>query len=259
MGCDYSPHNKNITMNNNLWIFDDHNLCDNETWKVLKLHPFGENQCEMYPYENECEKLADESRMTLKKMQVDPYVRNRHSLYFLNALYDVDVYELWNELWNDGYQYEPLLIQEWPSRNDIYFDWTPYQKVWNETSHSLEYLEGNLLLTWYLETYEDSKCIYCDEEEKKQYGSVEVWRIYPDDWNPYWWFILWYTEGNLILTDFPHKRFDRIYTNDGYKETDLRKIANDGKIHTFHVILDNGWRQERGWNGSMIREWWLIE
>ena len=162
-----------------------------------------------------------------------------------------------------------ITVQKEPTKEPLYFDWELLQKVWNDIDDiSLDHLEWNILVTWYLETHSELKCLFCDEEEAKEYWywKVEVWRIYPDDGNQYWWFILWYTEWEHIVAMYPNIRFDDIECFNSYNKctdhhecVNLRDIANDWKIHTFRVVLDDGWSQERAYFGSMIRERDFIE
>ena len=149
----------------------------------------------------------------------------------------------------------------------MYFDWELYQKAHNDHTDNifLDHLEWNILLTWYLETRSLSECIDCNEEEAKEFWTVEVWRIRPDDWSKYWWFTLWYTEWEHIVAIYPNIRFDDIQLFSNYNkytepyQINLRDIANDWKVHTFRVVLDDWWAQERAYFGSMIREWDFIE
>ena len=245
----------------NNWEVDNPEI-NNEseyTWKYLALYPFW---TEVKPQE------PDYSWMTVQKLYNDFNIksdRENHcwkDIYFLNSIY----YKI---LRDEDWKYkssEKIVVQKEPTKEPLYFDWNLYQNVWNTENISLEHLEWNILLTWYLENHIEPACIYCDEEEAKEYWTVEVWRIYPDDGNQYWWFVLWYTDGNHIAAIYPNIRFDDIECFNSYNKctdhhecVNLRDIANDWKIHTFRVVLDDWWAQERGYFGSMIRERDFIE
>ncbi len=233
------------------------------TWKYLALYPFW---TEVKPQQ------PDYSWMTVQKLYNDPNIksdRENHcwkDVYFLNSVYyKSELDEKWQ--WKSD---EKIVIQEQPTKEPLYFDWEMYQNVWNDKDTnpvSLDHLEWNILLTWYLETHSELECLYCDEEEAKEYWywTVEVWRIYPDDWNKYWWFVLWYTEWDHIVAIYPNIRFDDIQLFSSYNkctepyQINLRNIANDWKIHTFRVVLDDWGSQERAYFGSMIRERDFIE
>lgn len=230
------------------------------TWKYLTLYPFG---VEIQPQK------PDYSWMTVQKLYNDPAIRRDDSThrwkdyYFLNSIY----YKIYRD---EEWRYkssEKIVVQKEPTKEPLYFDWTLYQNVWNTDDISLDHLEWNILLTWYLETHQELECFYCDEKEAKEYWfwKVEVWRIYPDDWSQYWWFVLWYTEWDHIVAIYPNIRFDNIQLFSNYNkytepyQINLRDIANDGKVHTFRVVLDDWGSQERAYFGSMIREWDFIE
>ena len=239
----------------------DNSATNNEaeyTWKYLALYPFW---TEIEPQE------PDYSWMTVQKLYNDSNIksdRENHcwkDIYFLNSIY----YKI---LRDEDWKYkssEKIVVQKEPTKELLYFDWNLYQNVWNTENISLEHLEWNILLTWYLENHIEPACIYCDEEEAKEYWTVEVWRIYPDDWNKYWWFVLWYTEWDHIVAIYPNIRFDDIQLFSSYNkctepyQINLRNIANDWKVHTFRVVLDDWWAQERAYFGSMIRERDFIE
>jgi len=223
------------------------------TWKYLALYPFW---TEVKPQE------PDYSWMTVQKLYNDSNIksdRENHcwkDIYFINSVYYKST---WDNLQN--ITSEKLVIQEEPTKEPLYFDWEPYQNIWNTENISLDHLEWNILLTWYLVNTEIPACIDCNEEEAKESWTIEVWRIYPDDWNKYWWFVLWYTEWNHIVAIYPNIRFDDIECFNSYNKcTDhhecinLRDMANDWKIHTFRVVLDDWGSQERVYFGSMIRE-----
>lgn len=231
------------------------------TWKYLALYPF------WVDIKNE----PDYSWMTVAKLYNDPsikYDKSNHcwkDYYFLNSVY-------YKVQLDDEWKYESeekVVIQEEPTKEPIYFDWKLYQSIWNDKDTnpvSLDHLEWNILITWYLENHIEPACIYCDEEEAKEYWTVEVWRIYPDDGNQYWWFVLWYTEWEHIVAMYPNVRFDDIECFNSYNKctdhhecVNLRDIANDWKIHTFRVVLDDWGSQERAYFGSMIRERDFIE
>ena len=241
---------------------NDNSEINNEaeyTWKYLALYPFW---TEVEPQE------PDYSWMTVQKLYNDSNIksdRENHcwkDIYFLNSIY----YKI---LRDEDWKYkssEKIVVQKEPTKEPLYFDWNLYQNVWNTENISLEHLEWNILLTWYLENHIEPACIYCDEEEQKEAWKVEVWRIYPDDGNQYWWFVLWYTEWEHIVAMYPNIRFDDIDCFNSYKKctdhhecVNLRDIANDWKIHTFRVVLDDWWAQERFYDGSMIRERDFIE
>ena len=248
----------------NNWEFDNPEI-NNEaeyTWKYLALYPFWTEVKLEEP---------DYSWMTVQKLYNDSNIksdRENHcwkDYYFLNSVYYKSEFdEEWQ--WKSA---EKIVIQKEPTKEPLYFDWELLQKVWNDIDDiSLDHLEWNILLTWYLETHSELKCLFCDEEEAKEYWywKVEVWRIYPDDGNQYWWFILWYTEWEHIVAMYPNIRFDDIECFNSYNKctdhhecVNLRDIANDWKIHTFRVVLDDWWAQERGYFGSMIRERDFIE
>lgn len=232
------------------------------TWKYLALYPFW---TEVKPQE------PDYSWMTVQKLYNDLDIKmdqENHcwkDIYFLNSVYyRSELDEKWQ--WKSN---EKIVIQEEPTKEPLYFDWKMYQNVWNDKDTnpvSLDRLEWNILLTWYLENHIEPACIYCDEEEAKEYWTVEVWRIYPDDGNQYWWFVLWYTEWEHIVAIYPNIRFDDIECFNSYNKctdhhecVNLRDIANDWKIHTFRVVLDDWGSQERAYFGSMIRERDFIE
>ena len=178
----------------------DNSVTNNEaeyTWKYLALYPFW---TEVKPQEPEPQE-PDYSWMTVQKLYNDSNIksdRENHcwkDIYFLNSVY----YKI---LRDEDWKYkssEKIVIQKEPTKEPLYFDWNLYQNVWNTENISLEHLEWNILLTWYLENHIEPACIYCDEEEAKEYWTVEVWRIYPDDGNQYWWFVLWYTEWEHIV------------------------------------------------------------
>ena len=227
------------------------------TWKYLALYPFG---TEIEPKE------PDYSWMTVQKLYNDPDIHRDYQTnywkdyYFINAIY----YKRKN--WDS----EKIVVHEEPTKEPIYFDWTLYQSVWNEKSESwstmIDKLEWSVLITWYLETHSEPDCIYCDEEEQKKAWTVEVWRIYPDDWNKYWWFVIWYPNWNNLVSEYPYLRYDQInyfasshWSFKPHFDLNLRDIANDWKLHTFHVILDDWWVSERFYDGSMIRERDFIE
>ena len=232
------------------------------TWKYLALYPFW---TEVDPQE------PDYSWMTVQKLYNDPNIksdRENHcwkDIYFLNSVYYKSEFdEDWQ--WKSD---EKTVIQKEPTKEPQYFDWEMYQDVWNDKETnpvSLDHLEWNILLTWYLETHSVSECIDCKEEETKEFWTVEIWRIYPNDGNQYWWFTLWYTDGNHIAAIYPNIRFDDIECFNSYNKctdhhecVNLRDIANDWKIHTFRIVLDDWWAQERAYFGSMIRERDFIE
>ena len=243
----------------------DNSVTNNEaeyTWKYLALYPFW---TEVKPQE------PDYSWMTVQKLYNDLDIKRDQEnhcwkdVYFLNSVYyKSELDEKWQ--WKSD---EKIVIQEQPTKEPLYFDWEMYQNVWNNKDTnpiSLDRLEWNILLTWYLENHIEPACIYCDEEEAKEYWTVEVWRIYPNDGNQYWWFTLWYTEWNHIIAIYPNIRFDEIECFNSYNKctdhhecVNLRDIANDWKIHTFRVVLDDWWAQERAYFGSMIRERDFIE
>ncbi len=244
----------------NNWEIDNPEI-NNEaeyTWKYLALYPFW---TEVKPQE------PDYSWMTVQKLYNDRNIlrdRENHcwkDVYFLNSVY-------YKSTWDNRQNItsEKLVIQEEPTKEHLYFDWEPYQNIWNTENTSLDHLEWNILLTWYLKTRSLSECIDCNEEEAKEFWTVETWWIYPNDGNHYWWFTLWYTEWNHIVAIYPNIRFDDIECFNSYNKcTDhhecinLRDIANDWKIHTFRVVLDDWGSQERAYFGSMIRERDFIE
>ena len=256
--------NNSDCLPNNLETADNSGI-NNEvvyTWKYLALYPFW---TEVKPQE------PDYSWMTVTKLYNDPsikYDKSNHcwkDYYFLNSVY-------YKVQLDDEWKYkseEKMVIQEEPTKEPLYFDWKLYQSVWNDKDTnpvSLDHLEWNILITWYLENYSEPACIYCDEEEAKGYWKVEVWRIYPDDGNKYWWFVLWYTEWEHIVAMYPNIRFDDIECFNSYNKctdhhecVNLRDIANDWKVHTFRVVLDDWGSQERSYFGSMIRERDFIE
>ena len=260
-GCNFT-NNKILDWDWTINEVNEPEICDNYTWKYLALYPFG---TEVEPKE------PDYSWMTVQKLYNDPDIkkdRENHcwkDYYFLNSVYYKSEFdEEWQ--WKSD---EKIVVQKEPTKEPLYFDWELLQKVWNDIDDiSLDHLEWNILVTWYLETHSELKCLFCDEEEAKEYWywKVEVWRIYPDDGNKYWWFVLWYTEWEHIVAMYPNIRFDDIECFNSYNKcTDhhecvtLRDIANDWKIHTFRVVLDDGWSQERAYFGSMIRERDFIE
>ena len=243
----------------NNWEIDNPEINDETeyTWKYLALYPFW---TEVKPQE------PDYSWMTVQKLYNDRNIlldRENHcwkDVYFLNSVY-------YKSTWDNRQNItsEKLVIQEEPTKESLYFDWEPYQNIWNTENTSLDHLEWNILLTWYLETRSLSECVDCNEEAE-EFWTVETWRIYPDDGNQYWWFILWYTEWNHIVAIYPNIRFDDIECFNSYNKctdhhecVNLRDIANDWKIHTFRVVLDDWWSQERAYFGSMIRERDFIE
>ena len=231
------------------------------TWKYLALYPFWTEIKLQEP---------DYSWMTVQKLYNDPDImrdRKNHcwkDYYFLNSVYEKsELDEKWQ--WKSD---EKIVIQEEPTKEPLYFDWKMYQSVWNDKDTefvSLDHLEWNILITWYLESRLISECRTCNEEEAKEYWKVEFWRIYPDDGNQYWWFVLWYTEWEHIVAIYPNIRFDDIECFSSYNKctdhecVNLRDIANDWKLHTFRVVLQDWWRQERAYFGSMIRERDFIE
>ena len=235
-------------------------ISENNTWKYLALYPFWTEVKIQEP---------DYSWMTVQKLYNDSNIlrdKDNHrwkDIYFLNSVYYKVEYD-------DEWKYkseEKIVIQEEPTKEPLYFDWELYQKAHNDHTDNifLDHLEWNILLTWYLETRSLSECIDCNEEEAKDYWTVEVWRIRPDDWSKYWWFTLWYTEWEHIVAIYPNIRFDDIQLFSNYNkytepyQINLRDIANDWKVHTFRVVLDDWWAQERAYFGSMIREWDFIE
>ena len=244
------------------WEKDNTEIIESYTWKYLALYPFWTEIKIQKP---------DYSWMTVQKLYNDPNIlwdNDNHcwkDIYFLNSVYyKSELDEKWQ--WKSN---EKIVIQEQPTKEPLYFDWKMYQNVWNDidtNSVSLDHLEWNMLLTWYLETHSISECIDCNDEEAKEFWTVETWRIYPDDGNQYWWFTLWYTDWNHIVAMYPNLRFDDIECFNSYNKctdhhecVNLRDIANDWKIHTFRVVLDDWWAQERSYFGSMIRERDFIE
>jgi len=237
------------------------------TWKYLALYPFG---VDVEPQE------PDYSRLTTQKLYNDPDIlkdyKTNHwkDYYFLNAVFRKTILWTWENGWLIPIDSEEIVIHEQPTKEPIYFDWTLYQNVWNDEGkyeqYSLWHLQWNVLLTWYLETHKEPACFYCDEDEQKKAWAVEVWRIYPDDGNKYWWFVLWYTNWNNLVSEWPYLRYDQIdyfasshWSFKPHFDLNLRDIANDWKLHTFHVILDDWWVSERFYDGSMIRERDFIE
>ena len=235
-------------------------ISENNTWKYLALYPFWTEVKIQEP---------DYSWMTVQKLYNDPNIlrdNDNHrwkDIYFLNSVYYKVEYD-------DEWKYkseEKIVIKEEPTKEPLYFDWELYQKAHNDHTDNifLDHLEWNILLTWYLETRSLSECIDCNEEEAKEFWTVEIWRIRPDDWSKYWWFTLWYTEWEHIVAMYPNVRFDDIQLFSNYNkytepyQINLRDIANDWKVHTFRVVLDDWWSQERAYFGSMIREWDFIE
>lgn len=226
------------------------------TWKYTALYPFGVK----------IEQKPDYSWMTVNKLYSDPAITRDSTthcgkdFYFLNAIYQDSKKE------GTWYRNFPITIQQGPTKEPLYFDWEPYLKVWDDfddLDFSLETLEGNLFLTGYLKTSIQSACVYCDddEEEQKKSGTVEVWGIYPENSTGSAGFVLWYTDGNHIVALYPNLRYDAIDNFSSYEKCtqyydsiSLRSLANDGKIHTFRVVLDDSWAQERAYFGSMIRE-----
>ncbi len=243
----------------------DNSVTNNEaeyTWKYLALYPFWTEVKPQGP---------DYSWMTVQKLYNDRNIlrdRENHcwkDIYFLNSVYyKSELDEEWQ--WKLD---EKIVIQEEPTKKPLYFDWKMYQNVWNDKDTnpvSLDHLEWNILLTWYLETRSLSECSDCNDEEAKEFWTVEIWRIYPDDGNQYWWFTLWYTDGNHIVAIYPNIRFDDIECFNSYNKctdhhecVNLYDVANDWKIHTFRVVLDDWGSQERAYFGSMIRERDFIE
>ena len=224
------------------------------TWKYLALYPFW---TEVKPQE------PDYSWMTVQKLYNDPNIksdRDNHcwkDIYFLNSVYQKVQFD-------DQWKYESdkkVIIQEEPTKEPLYFDWEMYQNALDDDDISLDHIDWNILVTWYLENHLEPPCLYCEGEKQKQVWKIEVWRIYPEDGNQYWWFTLWYTEWNHVVAIYPNIRFDDIECFNSYNKcTDhhecinLRDIANDWKIHTFRVVLDDWGSQERAYFGSMIRE-----
>lgn len=218
----------------------------------------------LYPFGVKIQQEPDYSRMTVNKLYSDPSITRDTSthcgkdFYFLNALY-------WeSKKMGTGYEHTPLSFQHNPTKEPLYFDWKTYLRVWDSTedlSLSLETLEGNVLLTWYLKTHLEPACIYCDEEEQKEAGTVEVWGLFPEDTKDSRGLILWYTDGNHIVALYPNLRYDAIDEFNSYEKCTessfgipLRSLANDGKIHTFRVVLDDWGAQEWAYFGSIIRE-----
>ena len=265
-GCNKHIENPEIIGNNreteikdyeDIISISSHDDNNTYTWKYLALYPFW---TEIMPHE------PDYSRMTVQKLYNDSnikYDKANHcwkDIYFLNSAYDKIT---WNN--RQDITSERIVIQEGPTKEPLYFDWELYQKVWTEEYISLDHLEWNILLTWYLENHLESECFTCNEEEQKDFWKVEVWRIHTEDWQQYGGFVLWYTEWEHIIAIYPNIRFDDIECFNSYNKctdyhecVNLRDIANDWKVHTFRVVLDDWGSQERAYFGSMIREWDFI-
>ena len=227
------------------------------TWKYLALYPF------WVEIQNE----PDYSWMTVAKLYNDLSIKRDKTThcgkdyYFLNSIYyKTERDEEWNYK-----STEKIVIQEGPTTEPLYFDWEMYQNIRNGEHISLDHLEWNILISWYLEKYSESECFTCNEEEAKDFWTVEVWKIRPDDENEYGWLILWYTEWEHLVAIYPNIRFDDIECFNSYNKctdyhecVNLNDVANDWKIHTFRIVLDDWWSQERAYFGSMIREWDFI-
>lgn len=226
---------------------NENNSVKNSTQElIIKLKPFGHEEEQEIKRKN-----PDYSRMTVDKLYLDPAILNDHEnhcgkdIYFLNAKYS----NLTRE----------KIIQRWPSKQALYFDRENDYFVFSP-DWSLGRLEGNMLLTGYLKTWTDKFCPACDEEELAETSEAETRMICSDNSECKKSFDLGYTDGNSIVADFPNPRRDSIPHFSSYNKctnfpwANLREIANDGKLHTFRVVIDDGGAQERTYFGSMIRE-----
>ena len=198
----------------------------------------------------------DYSRMTIQKLYNDPSILNDSWTNFWKDIYFLN-YEIISSTWT-------YIYQEWPSKSPIYFDWLPLDKY----GHWFTKLEWNLLVTWYLETNFRWICRYCSEEEMQQSPQIEIWSIKSDNKENN--FIkrlsLWYTARNVdsflweddsesIISLSKDKRIENIshFYNGDNNFINLRDIANDWKIHTFHIIIKN---YESEWDDFWS---WIIE
>lgn len=222
----------------------------------------------LYPFWKEQIQKADYSWMTVQKLYNDPAIRRDSSTHcgkdylFLNTQYGFGDWEL-------------LSHQEWPTKSPLYLNWeSDFLERWGETF--LNKLEGNLLITWYLITNFQNTCWDCNEEEEKKSPQAEIRKICSQNKKTCKGFSLGYTEWGIqaidwektwgsILALYPNLRLDSIKHFSNYNkctpsyEINLRNIANDGKLHTFRIILDDGGAQERAYFWSMVREWDFIK
>ena len=223
----------------------------------------------LYPFWQEKEHEPDYSRMTVQKLYSDSAIINDPSThcwkdyYFLNVKY------------GNG-SGETVSKQIQPTKEPFYLSRASSFLNWRESNIWLDKLEGNVLMTGYLVNTFIKWCPDCDEEEEKKSPQIELRSICPENKKNCIGIDLGYTEPHFkgvgydnnqgaIVALYPNLRLDNIEHFDSYNKCtehydyNLRKIVNDGKVHSFRLVLDDGGSLERSYFWSMVREWDLIK
>ena len=94
-------------------------------------------------------------------------------------------------------------------------------------------------------------CPDCDEEEEKKSPQIELRSICPENKKKCIGIDLGYTEPDFKGVGYDNNQgaIVALYPNKCTEHYDfnLRKIVNDGKVHSFRLVLDDGGSQERSY------------